>query len=104
MQNGRQGASNVLPIRNGHGASPAAPEGNPAPDDKPVPDHEAALRRQVLADARTLNVSLSAEALDAVLACAEQEGLSHLEFLAMIFGAPALRRENRLAVVAATES
>ncbi len=44
-----------------------------------------------MADAKTLKLPLSAEALDAALARAEQEGLSHLNFLELILGEPASR-------------
>jgi ABC-type glutathione transport system ATPase component len=53
------------------------------------------LRQRVLDDARTLKVPLSAEGLDAALARAEQEGLSHLNFLELIFGEPAARSRQR---------
>ncbi len=49
------------------------------------------LRERVLEDARTLKLPLSAEAVDAALAHAEQEGLSHLHFLALLLGEPAVR-------------
>jgi DNA replication protein DnaC len=48
-----------------------------------------------LDDAQTLKVPLSAEMLDAALARAEQEGLSHLNFLELIFGEPAARSRQR---------
>ena len=53
------------------------------------------LRGRVLDDAQTLKVPLSAEILDAALARAEQEGLSHLNFLELIFGEPAARSRQR---------
>lgn len=53
------------------------------------------LRQRVLDDAQTLQVPLSAETLDAALARAEQEGLSHLNFLELIFGEPAARSRQR---------
>ena len=56
---------------------------------------KANLRERVLADAKTLKLPLSAEALDAALARAEQEGLSHLSFLELILGEPAARRRQR---------
>lgn len=46
-------------------------------------------------DAKTLKLPLSAETLDAALAHAEQEGLSHLYFLGRIFGEPAARSRQR---------
>ena len=53
------------------------------------------LRQRVLDDAQTLKVPLSAEILDAALARADQEGLSHLNFLELIFGEPAARSRQR---------
>ena len=53
------------------------------------------LRHRVLDDAQTLKVPLSAEILDAALARADQEGLSHLNFLELIFGEPAARSRQR---------
>jgi DNA replication protein DnaC len=55
----------------------------------------ASLRERVLEDAKTLKLPLSAETLDAALAHAEQEGLSHLYFLGRIFGEPAARSRQR---------
>jgi len=55
----------------------------------------ANLRERVLDDAKTLKLPLSAEALDAALARAEQEGLSHLNFLELILGEPAARSRGR---------
>ena len=46
-------------------------------------------------DAQTLKVPLSAELLDAALARAEQEGLSHLNFLELVLGEPAARSRQR---------
>ena len=46
-------------------------------------------------DAKTLKLPLSAELLDAALAHAEQEGLSHLHFLELILGEPAARSRQR---------
>jgi len=48
-----------------------------------------------LDDAKTLKLPLSAELLDAALARAEQEGLSHLHFLELILGEPAARSRQR---------
>ena len=53
------------------------------------------LRQRVLDDAQTLKVPLSAEILDAALSRADQEGLSHLNFLELIFGEPAARSRQR---------
>lgn len=56
---------------------------------------QANLRERVLADLATLKVPISAEALDAALARAEQEGLSHLNFLELLLGEPAARNRQR---------
>jgi DNA replication protein DnaC len=53
------------------------------------------LRQRVLEDAQTLRLPLTAESLDAALARAEQEGLSHLNFLELILGEPAARSRQR---------
>jgi len=53
------------------------------------------LRQRVLDDAQTLKVPLSVEMLDAALARADQEGLSHLNFLELVFGEPATRSRQR---------
>jgi DNA replication protein DnaC len=53
------------------------------------------LRERVLDDAHTLKLPLSAEILDAALSRAEQEGLSHLNFLELILGEPAARGRQR---------
>jgi DNA replication protein DnaC len=53
------------------------------------------LRERVLADLATLKLPISAEALDAALARAEQEGLSHLNFLELVVGEAAARRRQR---------
>lgn len=55
----------------------------------------ANLRERVLDDAKTLKLPLSAEILDAALARAEQEGLSHLNFLELILGEPAACSRQR---------
>lgn len=55
----------------------------------------ANLRERVLADLETLKVPISAEALDAALARAEQEGLAYLNFLELLVGEPAARRCQR---------
>ncbi len=56
---------------------------------------QAGLRERILEDAQTLKLPLSAETLDAALAHADQEGLSHLHFLARILGEPAARSRQR---------
>ena len=55
----------------------------------------ANLRERVLDDLATLKVPISAEMLDTALSRAEQEGLSHLSFLELVFGEPATRRASR---------
>jgi DNA replication protein DnaC len=53
------------------------------------------LREQILQDFHTLNVPLRPEQLDAVLTRAEQEGLSHLEFVRLLVGEQASERRDR---------
>jgi DNA replication protein DnaC len=65
------------------------------PTRKTAKEQHASLRERVLDDARTLKVPLSAEMLDSALAEAEQHGLSHLNFLELIFGEPAARSRQR---------
>jgi DNA replication protein DnaC len=67
---------------------PATP--NPTPTPTP-----AELRRQILEDFQTLGVPLRAEQFDAVLARAEHEGLSHLEFLRVLISEQADQRRER---------
>ncbi|HUT95535.1 MAG TPA: IS21-like element helper ATPase IstB [Thermoguttaceae bacterium] len=55
----------------------------------------ANLRERVLDDSKTLRLPLSVEMLDAALSRAEQEGLSHLSFLQLILGEPAVRSRQR---------
>jgi DNA replication protein DnaC len=56
------------------------------------------LRRQILEDFQTLRIPLRPEQFDAVLARAEHEGLSHLEFLRVLISEQAnQRRERRIA-------
>ena len=71
------------------------------PNPKTTPSRKTAtnlaenLRGRVLEDAKTLKLPLSAEILDAALARADQEGLSHLNFLELILGEPAQRSRQR---------
>ncbi|MGA3193334.1 MAG: IS21-like element helper ATPase IstB [Candidatus Bathyarchaeia archaeon] len=65
------------------------------PAKKEMTNLQANLRERVLADLATLKVPISAEALDAALARAEQEGLSHLNFLELLLGEPAARNRQR---------
>jgi DNA replication protein DnaC len=67
----------------------------PARKKKTTAKLAANLRERVLDDAKTLKLPLSVETLDAALACAEQEGLSHLHFLERILGEPAARSRQR---------
>jgi DNA replication protein DnaC len=71
------------------------PKKKPNPAKKTTNSPEANLRERVLDDAKTLRLPLSAEALDAALARAEQEGLAHLNFLELILGEPAARHRQR---------
>jgi DNA replication protein DnaC len=56
------------------------------------------LREQILEDFHTLNVPLRPEQFDAVLTRAEQEGLSHLEFVRLLIGEQASQRRDRSTV------
>lgn len=71
------------------------PKKKPIPARKTTTNHGTNLRERIWDDIQTLKVPLSAEVLDAALARAEQEGLSHLNFLALIFGEPAARSRQR---------
>jgi DNA replication protein DnaC len=71
------------------------PKKKTAPTRKTKTNPSEHLRQRVLDDAQTLKVPLSAETLDAALARADQEGLSHLNFLELIFGEPAARSRQR---------
>ena len=71
------------------------PKKKTTPARKTKTNPSANLRERVLDDAQTLKVPLSAEMLDAALARAEQEGLSHLDFLELILGEPAARSRQR---------
>lgn len=53
------------------------------------------LREQILHDLLTLRVPLKADAFDAALTQAEREGLSHLDFLRLLFGEIAGQRRDR---------
>lgn len=56
------------------------------------------LRQKILEDFGALQIPLRAEQLDAVVARAESEGLSHLEFVRLLIGEQANgRRERRIA-------
>jgi DNA replication protein DnaC len=62
---------------------------------RPATPTPAELRQQILEDFQALRVPLGPEPLDAVLARAEREGLSHLEFLRVLIGEQADRRRER---------
>ena len=55
----------------------------------------AELRQKILDDFQTLRIPLQPEQLDAVVARAEREGLSHLDFLRALIGEQANRRRER---------
>lgn len=57
--------------------------------------HGATQREQILADFAALRIPLSAEDFDQTLRRAEQEGLSHLEFLRLLIGQQAQQRRER---------
>lgn len=69
--------------------TPAAAHGTPAATSRPD------LRESLLADFGTLKVPLTAAQLDAVLAHAEREGLTHLEFAQRLIAEQANRRRER---------
>lgn len=60
----------------------------------PIPT-PAGLRQQILEDFQALRVPLEPEQLDAVLARAEREGMSHLDFLRVLIGEQADRRREQ---------
>lgn len=62
---------------------------------RPATPTPTVLREHVLQDFQTLRIVLGPEQLDAVLARAEREGLSHLEFLRVLLGEPADRRREQ---------
>jgi DNA replication protein DnaC len=61
----------------------------------PRPPLAANLRERVLADCAALKVPLRAEQLDALLGRAEEEGLSHLEFVHRLLSEQADQRRER---------
>lgn len=67
----------------------------PTRTSRPVTPTPAPLREHVLQDFQTLRIALGPEQLDAVLARAEREGMSHLEFLRVLLGEPADRRREQ---------
>ena len=62
---------------------------------RPATPAPTELRRQVLEDFQALRIPLRAEQLDAVLARAESEGMSHLEFLRALISEQANARRER---------
>jgi DNA replication protein DnaC len=70
----------------------------PTPNDTPARTSRPDLRDRLLADFATLKVPLTAVQLDAVLARAERDGLTHLEFTQLLIAEQAqLRRERSIA-------
>jgi DNA replication protein DnaC len=61
----------------------------------PAGPGRANLPERLLADFRTLKIPLSAAQLEAVLACAEREGLTHLEFAHRLIAEQAQQRRER---------
>ena len=61
----------------------------------PTRRRSADLRQQILDDFQALRIPLRPEQLDAVVARAEREGLSHLDFLRALIGEQADRRRER---------
>jgi len=65
------------------------------PPTKPIATPTTDLRDRILADFAALQVPLTAEALDAVLARAEREGMSHQQFLHRLIAEQANQRRER---------
>jgi DNA replication protein DnaC len=61
----------------------------------PRPATPTELRQQILEDFEALRIPLRPEQFDAVLARAEREGLSHLEFVRVLIGEQADQRRER---------
>jgi DNA replication protein DnaC len=70
------------------------PAQQPRPPRRRKPD-SGALRDQLLEDFSTLRIPLAGEDLDQVLKRAEQEGVSHLQFLHWLIGQQAQQRRER---------
>jgi DNA replication protein DnaC len=68
---------------------------NPTPNGTPVRTSRPDLRERLLADFATLKVPLTAAQLDAVLARAERDGLTHLEFTQLLIAEQAQQRRER---------
>lgn len=67
----------------------------PTPTGSPARTNPADLRERLLADFATLKVPLTATQLDAVLARADRDGLTHLEFTQLLVAAQAQQRRER---------
>jgi DNA replication protein DnaC len=67
----------------------------PAPQPTLLPTLPADLRERILADFAALKVPLRAEQLDAVLARAGRDGLSHQQFLHLVIAEQASQRRER---------
>jgi DNA replication protein DnaC len=67
----------------------------PATNGVPAPTSRPDLRDHLLADFATLKIPLTAEQLDAVLARAERESLTHLEFAHRLIAEQAQQRRER---------
>jgi len=76
-------------------AKPRKTAASPGPTNPTRKTPAASLRDQILADFAALRVPLSGEQLDEVLRTAEQQGLSHLEFLQRLVGTQAQQRRER---------
>jgi DNA replication protein DnaC len=76
-------------------AKPRKTAASPAPSHPTRKTPTASPRDQILADFAALRVPLSGEQLDEVLRTAEQQGLSHLEFLQRLVGTQAQQRRER---------
>jgi DNA replication protein DnaC len=98
MTNNRQPPrpSTSKPQQTAASPTPANPApANPAPANPTQKATAAGLRDQILADFATLRVPLSGEQLDELLRMAEQQGISHLEFLQRLVGTQAQQRRER---------
>jgi DNA replication protein DnaC len=67
----------------------------PTPSSTPARTSRTDLRDRLLADFATLKVPLTATQLDAVLARAERDGLTHLEFTQLLIAEQAQQRRER---------
>jgi DNA replication protein DnaC len=67
----------------------------PKPTPTPIPPPPSDLRERILADCAVLRIPLTGEQLDAVLADAARQGLSHQEFLHRLLSEQAAQRRER---------